>query len=81
MRWTDMSNFTLTLEPMAGSDFKGLVAEAKKKCQDLNLAYVHFTFNGISVSVGKRARVDNLSEVLQEAYSKDLKFVIIRNIN
>ena len=76
-----MSNFTLTLEPMVGSDFKVLVAEAKKKCQDLGLAYVHFKFNGISVSVGKYARVDNLSEVLQEAYSKGLKFIIVRNIN
>lgn len=76
-----MSNFTLTLEPMAGSDFKGLVVEAKKKCQDLDLAYVHFTFNGINVSAGKRARVDNLYEVLQEAYSKGLKFMVMSNIN
>lgn len=76
-----MSNFTLTLEPMVGSDFKDLVAEAKRKCQGLNLAYVHFTFNGISVSVSKRARLDNLSDVLDEAYSKGLKFIIIRNID
>ena len=75
-----MSNFTLTLEPMAGSDFKDLVVEAKKKCQDLNLAYIHFTFNRVSVSVGKRADPSKALQQYLDACDKGVTYFIAENI-
>lgn len=75
-----MSNFTLTLEPMAGTDITEAVKEAKDKCFQLNLAYVKFNFNGVSVSVGKRADIDAAQKQLMKAYSDKHKYFIVENI-
>ena len=75
-----MSCFTLTLEPLAGTDITEAVIEAKDKCFQLNLAYVEFNFNGVSVSVGKRANPDAAQEQLMKAYGDKHKHLIVENI-
>lgn len=75
-----MSCFTLTLEPLAGTDITEAVKEAKDKCFQLNLVYVKFNFNGVSVSVGRRANPDAAQGQLMQAYGDKHKFVIVENI-
>lgn len=53
-----MSSLTLNVELVAGTDFGIAVKDAKTLCQQLDLAYVTFSFNGISVSVSQRAKVE-----------------------
>ena len=52
-----MSNFILNVEVLAGTGIESAIEEAKHKCNLLDLAYVSFKFNGVSVSVGKEADV------------------------
>ena len=75
-----MSVFNLKLEPLAGTDIEDAVREAKDKCISLNLAYVYFSFNGVSVSVGKRADPRKALQQYLEACNNGVKFVIVENI-
>ena len=75
-----MSCFTLTLEPLAGTDITEAVKEAKDKCFQLNLAYVKFNFNGVSVSVGKRANVGAAHTQFMDALKENKKYIIVESI-
>ena len=75
-----MSCFTLTLESLAGTDITEAVREAKDKCFQLNLAYVQFNFNGVHVSVHKRANPDAAQGQLMDALKENKKYIIVENI-
>ena len=75
-----MSVFKLKLEPLAGTDIEDAVREAKYKCSQLNLAYVCFSFNGVSVSVGKRADPSKALQQYLEACDKGVKCIIVESI-
>ena len=75
-----MSVFKLKLEALAGTDIEDAVKEAKYKCSQLNLAYVYFSFNGVSVSVGKRADPSKAVQQYIEACDNGVKFVIVESI-
>ena len=75
-----MSVFKLKLEALAGTDIEDAVKEAKYKCSQLNLAYVSFSFNGVSVSVGKMADPAKALQQYLEACDNGVKFVIVESI-
>lgn len=75
-----MSVFKLKLEPLAGTDIEDAVKEAKYKCSQLNLAYVYFSFNGVSVSVGKMADPSKVLQQYLDACDNGVNFVIVENI-
>ena len=75
-----MSVFKLKLEPLAGTDIEDAVREAKYKCSQLNLAYVYFSFNGVSVSVGKRADPDKALQQYLEACDKGVTYFIVEEV-
>lgn len=76
-----MSVFKLRLEPLAGTDIEDAVREAKYKCSQLNLAYVYFSFNGVSVSVGKRADPSKALQQYTEACDNGVTYIIVESIN
>ena len=80
MRQIDMSVFKLKLEVVAGADIEDAVTEAKAKCSQLNLAYVCFSFNGVSVSVGKRADPSKALQQYLDACDSGVKFIIVESI-
>ena len=75
-----LSVFKLKLEPLAGTDIEDAVTEAKAKCISLNLAYVYFSFNGVSVSVGKRADPSKAFQQYTEACDNGVTYFIVENI-
>ena len=50
-----MSNITVNVEFLAGTDLRVAIEEAKEKCVKWDVAYVCFDFNGVSFSIGKNA--------------------------
>ena len=75
-----MSVFKLKLEPLAGTDIEDAVREAKAKCISLNLAYTYFSFNGVLVSVGKRADPSKALQQYLEACDKGVTYFIVEKI-
>lgn len=75
-----MSVFKLRLEALAGTDIEAAVKEAKYKCISLNLAYICFSFNGVSVNVGKMADPAKALQQYLDACDNGVKFVIVENI-
>ena len=75
-----MSVFKLKLELLAGTGIEGAVREAKYKCSQLNLAYIYFSFNGVSVSVGKRADPSKALQQYLDACDKGVTYFIAENI-
>ena len=75
-----MSVFKLKLEALAGTDIEDAVQEAKAKCISLNLAYTYFSFNGVSVSVGKRADPTKALQQYLEACDSGVNYIIVEKI-
>jgi hypothetical protein len=55
-----MSNMTIKCEFLAGSEFKECAEDAKKKARMFDVAYVAYSFNGVSVSIGQNADIDKI---------------------
>ena len=53
-----MSTLTIKAEGMAGESIEVTIEDAKNLCIRMGVAYVQFSFNGCSVSVGKNCNVD-----------------------
>ena len=64
---------TLNVEFLAGTTIEQAVEEAKIKAEKLDVAYICFSFNGTSFSIGRNADV---CEVLEEWRNKDNKYGI-----
>ena len=75
-----MSVFKLKLEALAGTDIEDAVKEAKFKCISLNLAYICFSFNGVSVNVGKRADPSKAVQQYMDACDNGVKSIVVENI-
>ena len=75
-----MSVFKLKLEALAGTDIEDAVREAKDKCISLNLAYTYFSFNGILVSVGKRADPAKALQQYIDACDIGVTYILVENI-
>lgn len=53
-----MSNMTIKVDFLAGTDLRDAVFEAKMQAINLNVAYINFNFNGTSFSIGSTADID-----------------------
>lgn len=52
-----MSNFTINIEFLAGTEFSGAVEEAKMLARRMDAAYVCFNFNNTKCSIGQNCDV------------------------
>jgi len=71
-----MSNFILKVEVLAGTDIADAIYEAKQKCEELDLVYVSFDFNGISMSIGRNTDVEDAVASYHQALKECKKFVV-----
>lgn len=74
-----MSNFIMHVELLAGTSIEEAIEEARKKCIQLDLAYINFNFNGVEMSVGKYADVDSGVKAFDQTMrdnSKGKKYVV-----
>ena len=71
-----MSNFILNVEVLAGTDIADAVYEAKQKCEELDLVYVVFDFNGVSMSIGRNTDVEDALASYHQAPKECNKFVV-----
>ncbi len=77
-----MSNMTVKVEFLAGTDIKDAIEEAHQKAVKWDVAYVCFNFNGVSVSVRPHLcfidyDIDIAKKRVMQALSSELKIVII----
>lgn len=63
-----MSQMTIEVEFLAGTEIKQAVTEAKEKAALWQVSYVCFKFNGVNFSIGATADIEN---VLEEWKSSD----------
>lgn len=73
-----MSNMTITVDLLAGTEIKRAVEEAKALALKLDVAFVKFPFNGVSMSISSKADAMECEELFHEALgkAKGLRFVI-----
>lgn len=55
-----MSNMTINVEFLAGTNVRDAVTEAKQKAEELGVAYVVFNFNGVRFSIGSGCGIDDV---------------------
>ncbi len=56
-----MSNATINIEFLAGTTIHDAVTEAKEKAGRLDLAFACFDFNGVSMSIGRNADINEVA--------------------
>ena len=71
-----MSSLTIPVEILAGTDFKNAVKDASDLSRKLDIAYVTFKFNGISVSASQRADPEKLYKQYLDISSSPYDFII-----
>ena len=72
-----MSNITLNVSFLAGTDICEAITEAKQLATKLDIAFVDFDFNGVKCSISQRACVDEAVKSLDIALSSEkMKFII-----
>ncbi len=64
-----MSNATMSIELLAGTNIRDAIVEAKKLAATLHLAYITFSFNGVSMSIGSTAN----EEEAVDAYNVSIR--------
>lgn len=72
-----MSNITIDVEFLAGTSINKAISEAKQKAIQWDVAYVCFNFNGVSMSVGKNADVDEGISQWEAALGSRFKSAIV----
>lgn len=72
------SNMSIEVEFLAGTSFLAACEEAHDKAIEWDVAYVKFDFNGVRVSVGQRAIVDdNALQLYYEKVNAEHKYLIL----
>jgi len=67
-----MSQMTLEVDFLAGTDLAVALIEAKDKAIKLDLVYITFKFNGTEFNIGKRADLDKAAD----EYHKGIKYIV-----
>lgn len=67
---------SLEVEVLVGTPIERAALEARSLARKLDLAYVKFDFNGVSVSIGQHADVDGVKTKLMNAMDSRVKYVI-----
>lgn len=71
-----MSSIQIEVSIMPGTEFREAVEDAKALARQLDVAFVCFNFNGVSVSASQRANAKKMHEEFLEALGAKHKFVI-----
>lgn len=72
------SNMSIEVEFLAGTSFLDACEEAHEKAIEWDVAYVKFDFNGVRVSVGQRAIInDKTMKMYLETLNSDHKYLIL----
>lgn len=71
-----MSSLKIDVSIMPGTDFEQAVNDARALARHLDVAFVCFNFNGVSVSASQRADAKKMHEEFLEALGVKHKFVI-----
>lgn len=69
-------NASITVEFLAGTTTEQAVTEARDMAVKLQVAYVKFNFNGVSVSIGRQANIQNGADAILAAMNTKHKFVV-----
>ncbi len=72
-----MSDITIDVEFLAGTSINQAISEAKQKAIQWDVAYVCFSFNGVSMSVGQNADVDEGISQWEAALGSRFKSAIV----
>lgn len=67
---------SLEVEVLVGTPIERAALESRSLARKLDLAYVKFNFNGVSVSIGQHADVDGVKTKLMNAMDSRVKYVI-----
>jgi len=71
-----MSNLSINVEVALGTSIEQAITEAKDLAQRMDLAFVKFNFNGVRMSVSRKADVSELAEEYGYALGWDNKYVV-----
>jgi hypothetical protein len=71
-----MSNLTIKVDVLAGTDLEETILQAKELAQKLNIAYVCFDFNNVEFSIGQSANVEEAIEKFSTEYKKKNGLVV-----
>lgn len=72
-----MSNLTLQVDVLAGADIEMTIHDAAELCKKLDLAFVCFDFNGVKMSISRKANIPETVKQFNEALqSKKYKLVV-----
>lgn len=69
-----MSNVKVNIEFLAGTSIKQAITEAKQKAILWDVAYVCFNFNGVSMSIGKNADIDEGVALWENAMESEREY-------
>jgi hypothetical protein len=62
-----MTKLSLQVECLAGTPIRQAALEARSLARKLDLAYVKFNFNGVTVSIGQHANEDAVGDKVADA--------------
>ena len=72
------SNMSIEVEFLVGTSFLEACEEAHDKAIEWGVAYVKFDFNGVRVSVGQRAVIDDKAlQLYYEKVNAEHKYLIL----
>jgi hypothetical protein len=72
------SNMTLRVEFLAGTSIKEAILESAIKCRELNLAYVCFNFNGVSISIQEGSCAEKGEAEYNKALESGQNYIVLR---
>lgn len=70
-----MSNMTVKVEFLLGTNMEDAIREAKQKCILWQVAYVEFDFNGWNIVVGSKCDVEDAYQEWLACRSSDKSFI------
>lgn len=71
-----MSSLTMRVEVLVGTDIRQAVQDARDLALKLNLTYIVFNFNGVSVNVQHTSDIDDLVDKYHISLHNDTNFII-----
>lgn len=73
-----MSNISIEVEFLAGTSFHVACTEARNKAIEWDVAYIKFDFNGVRVSVGQKATIDDEAlKTFHERLNGEHKYLVL----
>jgi len=68
-----MSNITINIKILAGTDIDTAIKEAKNLATNLDVAYVYFNFNGTKMSIGQNADTE---KVIKQYFKRREDYIV-----